>query len=279
MTMDPRLAARRRRVAEHHAKDNVRKLVILAGLAVVIGAVVWLLNSPFLSVRTLTIYGASQSEAAQILEDRELVEGRPLVAIRSGAVADALREDPWVRDASVELVFPDSVEITVVERRPAVWVSFGRRWGLVADDGVVVEYTTQRPELAPYVHAVTEDPGLGRAITDHMVLGAVDFVMALPIDLVAGTVLRNLEGEMWASVTERDVRLGHPADMAAKAAALAAIIHDSTGGVIDVIAPARPTFRTDHPGLTDVAPSSAADATDSDITGDSDTQGTLEGEG
>ncbi len=57
--LDPRIARRRRQVAEHHARRRVRRLVIL-WLGVVAGVVAWGLQSPFLSVRTIRVEGASR---------------------------------------------------------------------------------------------------------------------------------------------------------------------------------------------------------------------------
>ena len=246
MTMDPRMAARRVRVAEGRAKNDVRRVLWLAGVATLVGGVVWLLASPYLSVQRVITHGVQQAAVEEILVDQGVVHGRPLIAIRSSSVAAHLVEDPWVKDASVELVFPDLVEVTVIERESGAWLDVGGRWAHVADDGVVVGYAPSPPPDAPIVRVSAADPGIGQQLEGDLATGAVAFVGALPINLSEGLVLRHDAGDMWATVAGRPVRLGTAVDMVAKAAAVAALLEVSDSGVIDVIAPSRPAIWSDR---------------------------------
>ena len=247
MTIDPRMAARRTRVAEGRAKSDLRRLLWLAGTAAAIGGVIWLLFSPYLSVNRIAVFGATNAEVSAALAEEGVTEGRPLVAIRSGRVEARLEADPWVRDASVELVFPDLVEVTVAERTSAAWINVASGWAEIASDGTVVGYADTPPEGAPIVRFTTTDPGLGMPLENTLAVGAVAFIGALPDRLADSLVVREDAGEMWASVLGRTVRLGTSVDMEAKAAAVAAVMEQGTaltveepGGVIDVIAPSRP---------------------------------------
>ena len=77
-------------------------------------------------------------------------------------------------------------------------------------------------------------------VEEPEILGAVVFLTALPDHIARRTTIRLNDGELWAWVGERNVRLGRPIDMDAKAAALEAIIDSAPPGVIDLIAPSRP---------------------------------------
>lgn len=241
MTIDPRMAARRQGVAESRARLDLRRFLWLAAVLVVLSALAWILTSPMLSVRTITILGASNADPSQILIDQNVVDGRPLIAIRPGRVAEALEADPWVKAASVELVFPDTVDVTIAERVAIAWISLGDRWGLVAGDAVVLEYGN-RPEIGPIVELVGEDPGLGASVDGLSVVGAIEFISSLPTELAGVTSVTELDGELWATVGTRQVRLGRAVEMTAKAAAVSALIDSDVEGVIDVIAPARPAI-------------------------------------
>jgi hypothetical protein len=238
--MDPRMRERRRQVAESNAKLDLRRLLWIAAAAVVVGGVIWLLTSPLLSIRQIVVHGAVQSDVAGVLAEQQVVEGRPLIAIRADDVAALLEEDPWVQEAAVELVFPDLIEVTVSERRGVAWVRVGPQWGLVSDDAVLVSYAEQPDPAEPLLQLPSLDPGLGSQVDDRDVQGAVVFVAGLPSHLAESTMVRDEAGELWATVAEREIRLGNPTDMMAKAAAVAAVIDLSSEGVIDVIAPSRP---------------------------------------
>lgn len=243
MTIDPRIVARRSQVAEGHAKSDLRRVLLLALAAAMIGGTIWLLTSPYMSVQDIVTYGADNSNVAGILAREGVMEGRPLIAIRAGSVAERLEEDPWIAEAAVELVFPNLVEVTVAERTGAAWIDVGRHWAQVARDGVVVGYAPAPPPGAPVVRLPAADPGLGEVLTDDMVVGGITFMGALPAALARGATVRADAGEVWAEVGDRPVRLGTATDMAAKAAAVAAVIGQTEEGVIDVIAPSRPAVR------------------------------------
>ena len=57
----------------------------------------WLITSPMLSVQTISVFGATNAQVSAVLESEDVVDGRPLIVIRSGSVAEALESDPWVR--------------------------------------------------------------------------------------------------------------------------------------------------------------------------------------
>ncbi len=258
MTIDPRIAQRRAAVAEVHAKLNLRRLLWLALAAATVGGMIWLVTSPVMSVQTIETYGVVNSDVNAILRAEQVTAGRPLIVIRSGRVADRLEQDPWVAEAGVELIFPDRVEVTVIERESAAWINVGSKWAHVSSDGVALEYAPAPPPEVPVVRLTAPDPGLGELLTDPVALGAVRFVAALPESLRAGATVREDDGELWASVAGRTVRLGTAADMAAKAVAAAAVLeYEGTDGVgvIDVIAPSRPAIwsSADPAAETDVA--------------------------
>lgn len=251
MTIDPRMADRRRKVAESRARLDLRRflwVIVAAGLA---GFVAWFVTSPVLSVRSITVFGANRADPGPILASQQIVEGRPLILIRPGRVVDALEADPWIRAASVELVFPDRVEVTIDERVPIAWVAFDAGWALVDHDGVALRFG-EPPAGAPSIRLPASDgadqpDAAGELTTDEAVLGALEFVAALPAERATLTSVFLQDGEIWATIDQRRVRLGRPIEMRAKAAAVLALLDAAEPGVIDVIAPTRPAIWSVQP--------------------------------
>ena len=244
MRVDPRIVRRRLEVAEEQARSRVRRsLVMLATLAGV-GCVVWFFVSPLMSVRTVVVDGARHSAVDEILSDAKVVEGRPMVAIRVGAIEEQLMADPWIESASVKVVFPTRVEVKVREREPIAWVRLDDRWGLLADDGILVDYADSPMPIRSQIRIPVEDPGLGVGVENENVFGALRFLEAVPDDLARRSVTRVVDEELWVLVGYRLVRLGLPVEMEAKAASLLAMINTVHEGVIDVTAPGRPAIRS-----------------------------------
>lgn len=241
MTIDPRLAERRREVAEDRARRNVGRLVKFLVTFGVIGALVWLFLSPLLSVATVTTTGINSSTAASILKEQGVAEGTPLVLIRTGQAERELETDPWIRESVVELDWPQSVVVRVEERIPVAWVETDEGWGLFAVDGVRLSTAPEPGEEMPWVQIGAVDPTAEKPSPD--LLGSLEFAAGLSEELGPGAKVRVEDGgELWAEVGGYQVRLGRAVEMNQKALSLAALIREQPprGSILNLIAPTNP---------------------------------------
>jgi hypothetical protein len=197
-------------------------------VAIVAAGVALLAHSPWLSVSEIEVVGVVRSDAEARIASSGVGEGALLLWVDTGAVERAVRDDPWVRDVRVEIV----------------WIEGVLGWMLVASDGTVVDRAPQPepgllrasvalPDVQPGVRPV--DPGW------HEIVG-----MALVVeDALGGTMVLDMRGaEMWTEVLGHPVRLGHPIDLADKARTLLAMIGQQlpAGVTIDLTSPTRPAL-------------------------------------
>lgn len=240
MSIDPRLIERRRTVAEDIAKRNVGRLLkFLAGLLVA-GALVWLLFSPWLSVRQVDTTGISVSSANTILADMGVRAGSPMIRISETATEAALLDDPWIADADLSMGWPNRVTVTIVERVPAAWVETADGWSRRAVDGVALPSPAE------------PDGALGRVQMPHLtgavagesteLIGAVQFLAHLSPEVAKETVVTFRDDELWASVRGHEVRLGREVEMREKAIGLEALLRQNLveNASIVLIAPTNP---------------------------------------
>ncbi len=242
-SIDPRLADRRRRVLEERARGGVRRVIWLMVIVTVIGALVWLLQSPWLSVATVDVTGQQRSDVDGALDTAGLEVGRPLLLAPVDAALEALLADPWVADAAVDRLFPDTIEIRIIEHQPVAVVESGSRATVISEAAVALTQSTEAD--LPTIRLRADEPALGEAYDDPRVRGAAAFFAALQPPYLTDAVLFDSDGELWAEVGEYAVRLGRPIEMAQKAAALQALLAEGqpAGAIINVIAPTRPTVR------------------------------------
>ena len=244
MSIDPRLMERRKTVAEHKAKLTVVRLLKFLTLCVVVGSLIWLLFSPWLSVAEVETSGASVSDAHAILASEGVVAGTPMIMVRAGAAETALLDDPWIAKADVSVQWPDRVVVTVEERRPLAWVKTSGGWTRRAIDGEPLP-SADKPGGRM---ARIDMPDLSDADTTESVelAGALEFVDALPTDRRKGTVLTTDDGELWATVAGYQVRLGRAVEMREKALSLDALLDETIedGSLIVLIAPTNPAVLT-----------------------------------
>ena len=243
--LDPRIARRRRQVAETHARRRVRRLVLLLMTGVIAGVVAWALQSPFLSVQTIRVDGADQAPVRRLMAEAGFVKGRPLVTIRPGEVEAALEQDPWIAEAIATVRFPDTIDVEVREREPVGWARTDDGWLLLSAGGVPVELS-DGPGAGNHglISIPVADAVLGERHPEEMVRGAAAFLAAFPPRHRGGITLREVRGELWARFEGIQARLGSAEEMRAKAVALSAVIGDvPPGSIITVISPSHPAVR------------------------------------
>lgn len=91
----------------------------------------------------LEVSGIHYASRAQILRLFEPDYGRSLYLFPLAARRKALLRVNWVRDASILRMWPNRIEVRIVERRPAAFIKLPadhiQRWALIDDDGVILD--------------------------------------------------------------------------------------------------------------------------------------------
>ncbi|MGQ0663353.1 MAG: cell division protein FtsQ/DivIB [Pseudomonadota bacterium] len=88
-----------------------------------------------LSVEEVFVEGRVETPAADVLSALGIRRGAPILALRPDAAKAELEKLPWVREAAVERLLPDTVRVRLVERQPlALWQRHGRL-ALIGRDG------------------------------------------------------------------------------------------------------------------------------------------------
>jgi cell division protein FtsQ len=249
MSIDPRLAERRREVAEGHARRNVRRLLRFIAILTVVGGLVWLALSPLMSASRVRVAGVVASDTEAILAANGVTVGTPLVLIGAAAVEAELEADPWVVDADVQIDWPNDIVVRVEERVPRAWVETEGGWSRRAVDGGALPGPPEPDNTLGWVHLplVTED----QAPSSEEVIGSVEFLDALPPDLATSTSVRLEGGELWAVVAGYQVRLGRAVEMRDKATSLVGLIatEPPSTATLVLIAPTRPAVMVPGGGV------------------------------
>lgn len=240
MTIDPRLLERRKAVAETKAARNVGRLLRFLGLAAVLGLLVWVGFSPWLSVKQVRTAGVTMSDANAVLAKHRVVAGTPLLMLRSGAVEEALVADPWISDARVHVNWPNEVTVRIIEREPVAWFNTDGEWVRRDIEGIAVPSPAAADATLPRFE--TFFPGGNEDALTPLILGVAEFAANLPTEIAGQTELWIREGELWATVPGYEVRLGRPIEMKEKALGLVAMLREeiAPGSTIILVAPTHP---------------------------------------
>ena len=210
--------------------------------AALVAAGAFALHSPWLSVHEIEILGAVNSTPGERIAAAGVGEGAILIWVDTGAVARAVSADPWVADVRVERVWPDRLEVEVLERQPIAWLEGTTTWMLVAADGVVVA-TADEPGGGQLRAALAfPDIAPGEHPDDPVWSEVVSLATTLRDDFGGAMTLEWQGSELWTEVLGHPVRLGYPIDLADKGRTLRAVLAEEipAGATIDVSSPTRP---------------------------------------
>jgi cell division protein FtsQ len=223
-----------------------RWVVLIAGVAIVVGAGWWVTNSPVFDMRSLRIQGVRHLSAQQVEELSSLGDRSNVLWLDSKAVEGRLERDPWVLQAHVSRRLPNRITILITERVAVAVV--GRDPGmLVAADGTVLGVAPGSVRL-PVLQS-DASPSTG----ERLIVGSeLAVVRALPgslrskVQTVAPDAAGDLVLLMRSGMT---VFYGDASDADAKADALRSVLawaehHGVHPTYVDVRAPAAPALGT-----------------------------------
>jgi cell division protein FtsQ len=218
--------------------------LVLGTMLVALVAVVVVAHSPLLAVDVIEIRGASKTDVAQVVSDTGVGPGALLLWVDTGALTEAIKQQPWVSDARVDRIWPGTIDIEVIEHQPVVWIEGVLGWMLVARNGTVLERAAapgaglMRAALA-FPDAQPGEQPIGAAWDE-----VVSVALVLSDDIGSTLELEMRGPEMWTVALGTEVRFGHPIDLADKGRALRAMLAEEIpgGALIDVSSPLRPAI-------------------------------------
>lgn len=232
-------------MAEGRARRVIVRLVVAAVLAGTAAGVLWLLRSPFFSIESIVVRGARRSDPVELLSRAGITVGTPLIYVDVEEAESAVLKDPWVETVVVDRSWPNTLVVTVEERRPVAWVQTADGWRHVAVDGVVLG--TGEPQEGD-ARLLFPDVPASELSADPRIRGALEFVATLSSEPFT---IRWGGDELVGEGSGISVRLGRPVEMEAKARVLAELLKRGIepGSEVVLLAPTRPAVRP--PGSAD----------------------------
>src|SRR5512147_2646787 len=89
-------------------------------------------------VRDIFVVGRDSTPKATLLQALALGSGAPILAIDLEAARTRIQALPWVRQASVRRVLPDTIVVEIVERRPLALWQHDKKFALIDEEGRII---------------------------------------------------------------------------------------------------------------------------------------------
>jgi cell division protein FtsQ len=241
-TSAPAVQHSRRRFLQRVRARRWRVLKRLALVLVAVGVVaagVWLVFfSTVMQVKGSEVSGVSVLSEREVRRAAEVPTAVPVATADLDAIRARVEQLAPVRSAMVSRAWPDTISITVTERRAVVAVDREGTWRGVDEQGVVFRDYAEKPPGLPTVRmrastsveALAEAAQVVGSLPDD-ILRRLDRVDVGSIDRIA-LHLRNGDRVNWGS-----------SDQSEDKARVLQVLLRQQGTVYDVTAPGRPTVR------------------------------------
>jgi cell division protein FtsQ len=219
-------------------------------LAVFLLAYVAARASSVFAVDRLEVRGAAGQVRVEVERAAAWTLGESLVGLDGDELVRRLELLPFVRSASYDRAFPNTLRITVVPERPLLRVLQGKTGWLVSEQGRVMRRFGARKgrSYARLRLARTEPLALGETLTEPAVLFALAALSRLPAEFPAPVRAAHVDGGRITLVVRdgMELRLGGLLDIELKLAVAARVLdsltHDEWASLayVDVSLPERP---------------------------------------
>ncbi|TDE49160.1 FtsQ-type POTRA domain-containing protein [Nonomuraea mesophila] len=141
----------------------------------VVGTAAWLVFfSPVLGVRSIEIVGNVTVSGEEIEQRAEVADLHPLATVDLAGVESRVMGIRRLAGAKAERVWPGTLKIQVVERRPVAAVPVGEQVAIVDKQGVVIEVKTSVPPLLPQIKVDRSAEG------DPALMAALEVIQVVP---------------------------------------------------------------------------------------------------
>lgn len=202
--IDQATRAKRAQRAYRRYLVRIGAVIALIGALAVGGVVAY--NSDLFSITEVRVTGVEHLTATEMTELASVPAGTTLLRVDAGGIQQRLLSDAWVLDASVNRVFPDTLELAITERTIAAVVSVPidnaqttEDWAIASDGTWLMSIPAKGSEASKTIsQKVYEDaesvlhisdvplgvsPEVGAHCTDANVNNALDIVSGLTTEL------------------------------------------------------------------------------------------------
>lgn len=212
---DRRRAERRefRRFTVSTRKRRINAVAGLGALTALVMTVGVLTTSPIFSLQTIDIEGLDRLEESDVRASLSDVMGVPLAQVGPGDVVEMLAEFSLIRSVETRVELPNTLVVSIVERKPLGVISRPTGFDVVDAAAVILWSETVRPSSLPVILVPADrDSAPFRAIVRALetlprpVLARVDAVTANSQDTVRFSLQDSDHLVLWGSAEQSEAK-------------------------------------------------------------------------
>lgn len=132
-------------IQEDNREYNLFRILLFY---IIIGFLGWsifyfLFTSPLFDITKITIYGTNYLANSIILAQSELNEPINIFNFNIEKACAKLLPNPWIKDVAMKKIYPNQLEISIIEQKPGAFLYHNNSYYLVSTEGVILEIKEQ----------------------------------------------------------------------------------------------------------------------------------------
>jgi cell division septal protein FtsQ len=144
-------------------------LALSLGLAMILGGgLFWFIRDhAVFHIVAVRVYGAERVPQTELIQLAQIAGGTSLLRIDVERIRTQIMRHPWIREALVQRVYPNALEVIVYERRPTAILESGNGYLIDAEGYVLGQATPAEAAHLPRLVARSSHTAvLGERLTD-----------------------------------------------------------------------------------------------------------------
>jgi cell division protein FtsQ len=185
------------KLLERRKRRNLKRkfFLFLRILAIVVffAGLLWFFNyfynSDYFKIKTITVTGNYKYKEEEIRSKADIAIGNNIFEINKKYIEDnLLNEFIWLKSIDLKKIFPDTISIEIVERKPFVKAVYGGKYYIVDSEGIVLDIMAgddkeNYKDIIAVKNALNYAPDTGEKIAKKAMLSCGDIYDALVSDM------------------------------------------------------------------------------------------------
>lgn len=154
---------KQKEIEKKKRKKRKTKLIFIMIIACVGGICAYLFTSPSFNIEEISVKGNTQLTNQQVLSLAEIKKGDNIFSKIGIVTKVKLKQNGYIEDAQITKIFPNKIEINVVERQKKFQIKTSEEGYIYIDEqGYILQYGTEKLEIPTIIGIEMQQVDVGK---------------------------------------------------------------------------------------------------------------------
>lgn len=139
----PKMTTKQQEIAKKKRKRIFRVIKWTTLVVLIIGGIIYFLLSPFFNIKSITVSGNEKITSDELISLSGIKLDENTFKISNKKVEQSIKTNAYIESVNLNRKLPDSIEIQVVERKPAYMLMLGNAYVYMNTQGYLLEVSKE----------------------------------------------------------------------------------------------------------------------------------------